>query len=193
MNELFLDLETGGVDEHRHAITEVAVFAADGTSLLHRRVELAEPAAAEPEALALNGYDPDLWARTARPWPEVAAELAELFSARPRPILVGHYPHFEHRFLCKHMRDAGYDPEEVVPRTLVDTRALAHEHLGDFLHRGSLAWIARVLGLEPRGPVHRASEDADLARRAYLCMRRAGPLKRIWWRARAWWIRRDEP
>lgn len=184
--EFFVDLETGGLDEQRDEITEVAVLGVDGAVLLHRRISI-DPSAADPEALALNGYDDALWARTARPWPEVAAELAHLFDVRPRPMMVGHFIHFDHRFLAHKMRAAGFD--EVVPSILVDTRALAHEHLGDALCHGSLACLAQVLGV-PHGELHRATEDADVARRVYLRLRRAGPIKRLWWRARAWWMRR---
>lgn len=187
--ELFVDLETGGLDVYRHPITEVAVLAVDGRVMLHRRVRVDDETSLDPEAVELNGYDSDLWRATAFSWGHVADELARIFDVEPQPVMVGHFVHFEHRFLAENMRRAGHDPA-LVPRTLVDTRALAHEHLGNAVDTGTLAWLAQVLGIRPRGPIHRATEDADLARRAYLRLRRAGPLRRTAWRARARWLGR---
>lgn len=187
--ELFVDLETGGVDARRHPITEVAVLDVDGHIVLHRRVAVEEDDVLEPEAIDLNGYDPKLWRETASSWSSVADELAAIFDVEPQPIMVGHFVHFEYGFLREHMGRAGHDPN-LVPRTLVDTRALAHEHLGSVLCTGALAFLVEILGLHPRGPIHRATEDADLARRAYLRLRRAGPLRRAAWRMRAWWLGR---
>lgn len=61
---VFVDLETGGV-EPRHPDIEIAAIAVDPTLRLeiatfHARIRFDE-AKADPEALAMNGYDRALW------------------------------------------------------------------------------------------------------------------------------------
>lgn len=185
--EIFIDLETTGTDEHRHEITELAALDAQGRVLIHELVRVQRPDDADPEALALNGYDAKRWATYALAWSDVALRLKDLFDVNHRPVLVGHFVDFDRRFLERGFEAAGLDPS-LVPFCVVDTYALAYEHLGATVGSCSLAKIAQVLGLTPRGTLHRAAEDADLARRVYLTLRRAGALERLWWRLRAWQI-----
>lgn len=61
---VFFDLETGGV-EPRHPNIELAAIAVDPSmkeelGTFHARI-LFDEAAADPEALRINGYDPELW------------------------------------------------------------------------------------------------------------------------------------
>jgi DNA polymerase III epsilon subunit-like protein len=189
--ELFIDLETTGTDERRHEITELAALDADGRILIHELVKVERPEDADPDALLLNGYDAERWRTHALPWSEVATRMKDLFDVDPRPILVGHFIDFDRRFLERRFEAVGLDPG-LVPFGVVDTYALAHEHLGDSIGGCSLAKIVNVLGIAPHGALHRAAEDADLARRAYLMMRRAGVLERLWWRLRAWRIQRNQ-
>lgn len=189
--EIFIDLETTGTDDSRHEITELAALDADGRILIHELVKVERPEDADSEALLLNGYDPERWRTHALPWSEVATRMKDLFDVEPRPIMIGHFIDFDRRFLERRFEAIGLD-SGLVPFDVVDTYALAYEHLGTSIGGCSLAKIVKVLGITPRGALHRASEDADLARRVYLTLRRAGVLERLWWRFRGWWIQRNQ-
>ena len=183
MREIFIDLETTGLDPMTMEISELAALDISGNVLIHALVTVDRPEDADTEAMALNGYDANLWRERSRPWEDVALTTLELFQETPS-CLVGHFVEFDRRFLECRFAAVGIDPG-AVPHHVVDTQALAHEHLGEFLASRSLAHVAKVLGIAPRGPVHRALEDADLARRVYLSLRRADDAKRHSWRERA--------
>lgn len=65
---VFFDLETGGVEDH-HPNIQIAAIAVDRKwnelSSFEQKISFDE-AAADPEALRINSYEPELW-RTARP------------------------------------------------------------------------------------------------------------------------------
>lgn len=76
------DLETGGLDQHRNPITQIAAVAVDAGGREWSEIEAFEvkvrfvEANADPEALALNSYDPAVWQLQAVP----EREAAERFS-----------------------------------------------------------------------------------------------------------------
>lgn len=75
------DLETGGLDPDRHAIIQFAAVATVGLREIVDELEvkiLFPASAAEEEALALNSYDPAVWAADAKS-PDVAADHISAF------------------------------------------------------------------------------------------------------------------
>ena len=63
---VYFDLETGGVEEHHPNIQIAAIAVRDGTEIdaFERKIRFDE-SAADPEALAMNHYDPAVWAAKA--------------------------------------------------------------------------------------------------------------------------------
>lgn len=63
------DLETGGLDPQRHPVIQFAAVALAGPHMEevdNLEVKVAfDPATADPEALAMNSYDLEIWARAA--------------------------------------------------------------------------------------------------------------------------------
>jgi exonuclease I len=73
---VFFDLETGGLNSAIHPVTQAAFVAIgpDWQELEALEVKVIfDPAQCEAEALALNSYDPEVWAREA-----IAADLAQI-------------------------------------------------------------------------------------------------------------------
>jgi DNA polymerase-3 subunit epsilon len=65
---LFLDVETSGLDPERHEIIQVAAVVVDRAFKEHAWLEYKLPfdeVAAEQEALDMNHYDPEVWAKKA--------------------------------------------------------------------------------------------------------------------------------
>jgi exonuclease I len=75
---VFFDLETGGIADECPDI-QIAAVAVDSEwkerGVFEARIEFDETKAV-PEALTLNHYDPDVWARTAEPERRVVARFA---------------------------------------------------------------------------------------------------------------------
>lgn len=65
MRSVFFDLETGGRDPSRHPITQIAAVAVDKDLNEFESFECKirfDESEADPEALRLNHYDPEVWA-----------------------------------------------------------------------------------------------------------------------------------
>lgn len=80
MELVFVDLETGGLDPQRHAITQIAAIACDESLNELETFECKcrfKPESADPEALALNSYNADVWAREAIDPREACSRLSE--------------------------------------------------------------------------------------------------------------------
>lgn len=83
---IFFDTETGGV-EPKHPTIQIALVVIDEqdwqeVACFERKIKFDE-ADADPEALRLNHYDPEVWKKEAKSGPQVIAEL----SAFVRPYL----------------------------------------------------------------------------------------------------------
>lgn len=80
-NEIvFFDIETGGLDMAKHAITQIAAIAVDASTLeiiaeFERKIRF-KPESVDPEALKLNSYDPAVWERDAVHPEEACADLS---------------------------------------------------------------------------------------------------------------------
>jgi len=75
---VFFDFETGGVHENRPNI-QLAAIAVDckwnELATFEQKIQFDE-SAADPEALRINHYDPEVWKRDAKPSSQVAASFA---------------------------------------------------------------------------------------------------------------------
>lgn len=82
---VFFDFETGGLEDH-HPDIQLAAVAVDDETLTEQasfdaRIQFLE-ADAEPEALKINHYDPEVWRRLAQP----ERQVVERFAAFLRPF-----------------------------------------------------------------------------------------------------------
>lgn len=164
------DCETGGVDPDRHPMISLAMVAADRDFLpigeeLYVRIQFDE-AAAEPEALEVNNYDPELWKETALPRRQAVARAYQFLkrhaavrmvskrTGSPYKVarLVGHNAaDFDFRFLRGAFEEAG----QFLPAAflVLDTLRLAQwaEHVGAFPRPPEnlrLETLCKLLGIE---------------------------------------------
>lgn len=75
---VYFDFETGGLTP-AHPDIQLAAVAVDQTGVivasLERKIQF-DPATADPEALRMNSYDPEVWEREAKPEEMVVTEFA---------------------------------------------------------------------------------------------------------------------
>ena len=98
---VFIDTETTGLSPRRHEVIDIwarrvradtlDLVAEAGGLVLPKRID-----EADPEALAINGYDPDRWAAEARPWADVWAEVEPLIDGA---TIVAHNIAFDARMI----------------------------------------------------------------------------------------------
>lgn len=158
---VFVDVETTGLDENMHEIIELAVLRVDPVTLeidksLVAKVQPQHLDVADPEALAINGYSPELWAGA------VTLETALRRARRLMEgcVLAGHnVGAFDKRFL-----DVAWMETDIEPPTMdhhvVDTATLAWPlvRLG-LIPNVSLDTVCEFLGID--SPVrHSALPDA---------------------------------
>lgn len=137
---VFFDVETGGLDPARHPLIQFAAVVVDGdwneVEALEAKIHF-DPATADPSALAVNSYDPDIWASQALA-PTIASRLlGDLFrrhatmhkvsrAGKPYTVarLAAHNAPFDTGFLGAFFKDL----DEFCPAALyesLDTCALA--------------------------------------------------------------------
>jgi DNA polymerase III alpha subunit (gram-positive type) len=117
------DVETGGLDPYRHPVIQFAAVACDGEWSEVEAVEVKvafEETLADAEALALNHYDPSVWAREAVAGPIARGKIAD-FLRRHATVektsrggktyrvarLCGHNSRFDAEFLAAWFKSAG--------------------------------------------------------------------------------------
>lgn len=170
MRWLVIDTETGGLDPDRHPIFTVGLVVLDTQEgpICGLEVPVLDPAEPDPDALAVNGVDPDTHRATALP-PSKAMRTVEQFVAPHfdphRPITVaGHNVAFDVAFLRRLFRLAGGEPAIRISHRTVDLHSawavLAAAGLAPATASGSLQSIARALGIVPEQPTHSALADA---------------------------------
>lgn len=177
---VFVDLETTGLDPERHDIVEIGVVRVDGRTLevlaeLELRVVPERVENADPEALAVSGFDPGSWS-DAVPLAVALGQLAPLLSGA---LVAGHNVGFDWSFLVAAHRRVGLPLPEVDYHRL-DTASLAWTLASNGEIRSmSLDPVAEHLGLERPTP-HRALADAhcslNVARRLRERMKAGGRL-----------------
>lgn len=79
MRMVFFDLETGGLDSSKHPIIQIAAVAVDARlkeiGWYEAKIDF-DRSAADPAALELNSYSPEIWERESKPAPHVCLGLA---------------------------------------------------------------------------------------------------------------------
>lgn len=179
---VFFDLETGGTDPRRHPIVQLAAIAVDPEDDM-RELETLEvklrfdPAAADPEALRVNGHDPGVWAREAVEPSEAMKAFSDLLrrhatvqmvsrrTGRPYSVarLAGHNAAaFDKPFIDEWYRAAG----EFLP---AHPRVLDTHHLALWAHAlhpegaapqsTALGEMIRLHNLAREGAAHEALSD----------------------------------
>jgi DNA polymerase III epsilon subunit-like protein len=107
----FCDTETGGLDFLEHELLQIAVVKAIHPKDDPANIQLLEGGCREwkikptkpvdPAAAALNGYDPEVWEREARPLDEVMLEFLPFIEWTN---FGGQNPHFDKGFLTEACR-----------------------------------------------------------------------------------------
>lgn len=182
-----LDLETGGFDPQKHAITQIGMIAVDAETLTElERFEvkiLFPPEAATAEALEISSYDPDVWDEEAV-MPDVAASATWAFLKehatmqkigkgpphRPYKVaeLMGYVVRFDVDFMmawAKRRKDSWFPAWpvglDVMQLALWRVRAgFRVNKLGPESYK--LVDVAKWLGVESEGEAHDAMADCEL-------------------------------
>ena len=158
---VFLDLETTGLDPSRHEILEIGAIRVDGesfheTARLELRVLPERIEAADPDALAMNGYSPATW-RDALPLKTALSSLSPLLDGCQ---LAGHNVCFDRSFLEAAWRRTGVTPPKM-DHHILDTASLAWPLLGaGIVDSLSLSTVCRRFGISTERS-HRALSDAE--------------------------------
>ena len=162
----FLDCEFGGLDVDLHDLTEVGLIVTDARlqelATGHWRVR-ARPERITPEAAAIFGYDPELWAQA----PGLRQVLGEIDALLPRDrkvVPAGQNVRMDVLFLERAYRSCGvaypFDYHVLDLATLYYAWSLV---AGEPARSISLRQAATTAGLLGEGGVaHRALEDARL-------------------------------
>lgn len=156
---VFVDVETTGLDPTEHEVIEVAAIRVDARTLRLRsdytsRIAPTHPQLFDPEAAAVNGYDPDTWGGA--PLEEVCCDLAPHLDGA---ILAGQNVGFDEAFVRRMYAVAG-QPAPKWRRRRLDTMTygLVLQSM-DIASSASLDGLCAAHGLERRSP-HRAYDDA---------------------------------
>ena len=161
----FIDTETTGLDPNVHEILEIAVVTETvdpedpsrptvpvtwSRKILPQHIQTASP-----QALAINGYDPERW-KDAVPFKDIAEELADRLRDG---VCVGHNVSFDLGFLSSAFKSAGFNIN--LGHRHVDTLTLAYTRWGleGEIDSLSLDTLRKHLGIEIDHH-HTASKDA---------------------------------
>lgn len=174
------DLETSGLDPEKHEIIQIAAIAegpsGEAIGRFQRKVQFSE-SFADPQALAVNHYDPEVWRKEAISRHEMAADFARWLrpyqglrrtSKAGKPYSVAQLSGynavaFDIKFLVKHFQDTGaFLPCDM---RVLDVLQLAmwRGFLEDWgIANYKLATVAASLGIESPADLHDAMADVEL-------------------------------
>lgn len=164
-----IDCETGGFKPDEHELLEAFVLLVDDATWrvlaeAGGRIHPSGRRAITPQAIAVNGYDPELWRTTARPEFYVVGRVVA--AAVQAEAWVGSNPMFDVRFLQAAARRLGFDFE---PRQVYDVGVLGKQP-GD-RHKLGLDKLCERHGILTRKGPHGARED---------CYRTLAVLPHVW-------------
>jgi len=180
----YVDVETTGLDPDIHEVIQVAIMVEDQNTgkvlrQMEQRIKPQNIESASPKALEINGYaeNTHLWDNAPIMNQELATQIAHMLKDC---ILVGQNVGFDKGFLQKLLKK--YKMWDWVGHHTIDTASLALEHLGPLgIKSVSLHNTCKVLGITNRNE-HDALADVIRCREVYHKLKRAGFLKRLWWR-----------
>ena len=182
-NLAFVDIETTGLEPHKHEIIEVAIITKERT--YHVKVSPQFIEFADQRALEINGYTPEEWIDSV-PSKVVACELSDILNNK---IIVGHNPKFDMSFIRELWELHECTP--YVSSRYIDTVQLAREHLPQ-CPQYKLDVIRRYLGWSLVG-AHSALKDVEDTKKLFHLLWGAGVLRRWWirfcFRVRTWFSR----
>lgn len=170
---VFFDIETSGLDPSVAEILEIAAIRLDIDSLdeiaaFESRVFPKHIETASPEALVINGYDPDLWSKTAVSVEEALRQFVDICGGQV--TLAGHNPGFDWSFCRPRLVEIGLLAE--VDYHIIDTSSLAWPiAMSGAIDRVKLQVVCDHLGIDNAGE-HRALTDCRRAAEAYRRMMR---------------------
>ena len=170
----FIDIETTGLEPHKHEIIEVAIITKETT--YHVKVSPQFIEFADPRALEINGYTPEEWVDSV-PSKMVACEVADILSNK---IIVGHNPKFDMSFIRELWELHECTP--YVSSRYIDTVQLAREHL-PHCPQYKLDVIRQYLGWSLVG-AHSALQDCEDTKKLFHLLWRCGAPRRWWLRFR---------
>lgn len=170
---VFIDIETTGLDPTVHEMVEFAAkrISCRGVELdeTEFRVKPLHPETAQPEALKLNGYDPEKWQNALDP--ESALRRIVDFCCGDQAIIVGQNPGFDLGFINAMIKQ--YGAKDKIPYHKVDTVSLAYTILVPLgLERLSLKNICEFLGISNAGE-HGAMRDVERCVEVYYKLTKA--------------------
>ena len=99
MNLFFFDSETSGLNPYRHEMIEVAYLITDATGkkvIKEYSAKVMPTKPVEPDAAAINGYTPEVWAKEAIP---IDHAITDMLAVARDTMLVGQNIYFDWSFL----------------------------------------------------------------------------------------------
>ena len=173
----FIDVETTGLNPEVHEIIEICIVRCVENMPAQVWVEKIAPKnidRADSTALQINRFTWKSWA-DAREEEEAAEIILEMTAGA---TLIGHNVRFDEAFISELLHR--HDMKPKYSRRLIDTVALAHEHIE---HIGSLSMdnIREYYNWSLAG-AHSARKDALDCMRLYNRLCRCSALSRLWWR-----------
>lgn len=160
------DLETTGPDPFTHEIIEIGLVLIDSQGNILEtwsvKTKPEHPETADPEGLAVNGYEPDLW-KDAVP----LADALRTYAAKTKGALFcAHNATVDWSFIATAFQRAGI--VNTFDYHKIDTFSLAWQALRNNPPKTfRLKDIALHLGIAPEAEPHRALNGAMLAYQAY--------------------------
>lgn len=169
MQIAWIDTETGGLDPSTSALLSVAVVTSNGKSF-EARIKAADGLVCTPEALAINGLNPEEGEAEA----VVARKLAQFLATSNAHVLGGANCAFDVAFIRAmsarvHIDILGW-PGKRAPVDILSI-ALYLRDMGKMMfEKANLNQVAACLNLSRSGAFHGAMEDTMLARDCYNAM-----------------------
>ncbi|MEL7339706.1 MAG: 3'-5' exonuclease [Bacteroidota bacterium] len=184
----YVDVETTGLDWQKHEIIQIAILVENQKTgkqieLWSTRIKPSHIETADEIALEINGYkaNPELWDDA----PVFDKKLGEKIQEKLEGhLLAGHNFKFDNAFLEKRMRELG--TWKGIGHHSIDTVTLAIEHLGPMgVKSVSLKNVCEFLGISNVN-AHDALVDVFRCREVYHKLKRAGWVKKTYWRFKKW-------
>jgi len=171
---LFIDCETTGTEPGDDAgeIVELAIVGYDGGVLFNRKILPTHIETASSEALEINGYDADVWAKEGVHFSEIAEEV---FSLVEDGLIVGQHVTFDTEFLKYEIRRSKIEANvDRISYHVIDIASLISYCLVPPLEKFSLYLACEHFGISNDG-AHTALADAQRARAVYLRLEEMKP------------------